>query len=396
VTRRLAVGLIVAFGVLCTSLGLVFLALSWTAPAPDSWGFRGFTVLFAIGFGGAGAQVTFRRPRNRVGWVLLTAGTLSAVQILVEEYAIFGIVGRSTPLPGAIYAGWIESWIWLVGVTLITTFALLIFPNGAFVSPRWRIVASFSALDGAIGVTALAFTAGPLNNAAFVDNPFPLLGGDVGRELFFASFFGLAILATASAASLIVRFRRAAGVERQQLKWLAYEAGLIAIAVLVTSVAQAVAPNWKPPQVLFILAIALMPFTIAVAVLRYRLYDIDVLINRTIVYGLTTAAIGAAFFTGIVVLQAALRPLTGGSELAVAASTLLCFGLFQPIRRRVQATVDRRFYRSRYDAGRALDTFTSRLAGEVDLDAVGAELANAVRATVQPSHVSVWVRKLPQ
>ena len=395
-TSRLAVGLIVAFGVLCTSLGLVFLALSWTAPAPDSWGFRGFTVLFAIGFGGAGAQLAFRRPRNLVGWVMLTSGTLSAVQILVEEYAIFGIVGRTTPLPGAIYAGWLESWIWLVGVILITTFTLLIFPDGALVSPRWRIVAWLSALDGVIGVTGLAFAAGPMNNAPFADNPVALLSFDVARDLFFLSFFGLAILVTASAASLIVRFRRAQGVERQQLKWLAYEAGLIAIAVLITAVTQVVAPDWKPSQVLFILVLALMPFTIAVAVLRYRLYDIDVLINRTIVYGLTSAAIGITFFAGIVVLQSALRPLTGGSELAVAGSTLLCFGLFQPVRRSVQATVDRRFYRSRYDAGRALDTFTSRLAGEVDLDTVGAELADAVRATVQPSHVSVWVRKGPQ
>lgn len=390
-SRRLAVALIVAFGVFCASLGLVFLALSWTAPAPDSWGFRGFTVLFAIGFGAAGAQLAFRRPRNRVGWVMLTSGTLSAVQLLVEEYAIFGIVGRSTPLPGAIYAGWIESWIWLVGAILIVTFTLLIFPNGAFVSPRWRIVAWLSALDGAIGVAGLAFGAGPLNNAPFVDNPFPLLGG-AGRVLFFLSFFGLAILATASAASLIVRFRRAMGVERQQLKWLAFEAGLIAIAVLVTALAQAVAPNYKPAQVLFILAIALMPFTIAIAVLRYRLYDIDVLINRTIVYGLTSAAIGITFFAGIVILQSTLRPLTGGSELAVALSTLLCFGLFQPIRRRVQATVDLRFYRSRYDAARTLDSFASRLASEVDLDAVGAELAAAVGTTLRPTHVSLWLR----
>ena len=140
----------------------------------------------------------------------------------------------------------------------------------------------------------------------------------------------------------------------------------------------------------------IVPISVAIAVLRYRLYDIDLLINRALVYGLTSAAIGASFFVLIVVLQTPLRPLTGGSELAVAGSTLVCFGLFQPIRRRVQATVDRRFYRSRYDAGRALDTFTSRLAGEVDLDAVGAELADAVRATVQPSHVSVWVRKGPQ
>jgi len=130
-----------------------------------------------------------------------------------------------------------------------------------------------------------------------------------------------------------------------------------------------------------------------VAILRYHLYDIDVVIERTLVYGLTSAAIGAAFFGGIVLLQAALRPLTGGSEIAVAASTLVCFALFQPMRRGVQSTVDRRFYRSRYDASRTLDVFTSRIAGEVDIDAVGADLAEAVATTVHPAYVSLWLRK---
>jgi hypothetical protein len=203
---------------------------------------------------------------------------------------------------------------------------------------------------------------------------------------------GVALASIGAASSLFVRYRRSSGVQRQQLKWLAFEAILIVPALIYGSFDQS--DKWA--SVTLIAAIAMAPVMIAVAVLRYRLYDIDVLINRAIVYGATTAAIGAAFFAGIVVLQAVLRPLTGGSELAVAASTLLCFALFQPLRRRVQSGVDRRFYRSRYDAGRALDAFTSRLAGEVDLDAVGAELADAVRATVQPTHVSVWLRKASQ
>ena len=391
-TRRLLVGLIVAFGLLCTGLGLLFLARSWSAAVPDAWGFRGFTVLFAVGFGGAGAQLTFRRPANRVGWALLAVGTLSAMQVLTEEYAIFGVVGRAAPLPGAVFAAWFVSWMWLVGVVLITTFTLLIFPNGAFVSPRWRIVAWLAALDGAIGVAGLAFGGGPLNNAPFADNPFPLLGA-LGQRLFILSFGGLTVLATASAASLVVRYRRAAGVERQQLKWLAFEAGLIAVAIVVSAVGQLFAPDYKPTQVLFILVIGLMPFTIGIAVLRYRLYDIDVVINRAIVYGVTTAAIGVTFFAGIVLLQAALRPLTGGSELAVAASTLLSFALFQPVGARVRSAVDRRFYRSRYDAGRTVDRFSERLRDEVDLEAVRASLLGAVDDTVRPAHASVWLRR---
>ena len=375
----------------CTIGGIVLLWLSRSAPVPDSWGFRGFTVLFATAYSGVGALLVSRRPRNRVGWVLLASGTMAAIQVLVEEYAIYGVLERAVPLPGAVLAAWIESWIWIIGVGLITTYTLLLFPNGSLVSPRWRIVGWLAAVDLIVGVAGLAFAAGPLNNAPFADNPFPLLG-DAGRSLFVGTYLGVVLLAVASAGSLVVRYRRATGVERQQLKWLAFEAVLIAIAACITGFAQAFAPDFKPAQVLFIGVLALMPVAIGIAVLRYRLYDIDVLINRALVYGATSAAIGAAFFAGIVVLQAALRPVTGGSELAVAASTLLCFALFQPIRRRVQLAVDRRFYRSRYDASRTLDLFASRLASEVDLDAVRAELVSAARDTVQPVHASLWLR----
>jgi hypothetical protein len=322
---------------------------------------------------------------------MLASGVLSAVQVLVEEYAIYGVVGRTTPLPGAVLAGWIESWIWLPGITLIVTYTLLLFPNGALVAPRWRIVGWLAAANLVVGMAGLAFAGGPLNNAPFADNPFPLLG-ELGHSLFFVSFFGFVVLATASASSLVVRYRRAAGVERQQLKWLALEAVLIAVAAIITGFSQAFAPTFKPVQVLLIGVLMLMPVAIGVAILRYRLYDIDILINRALVYAATTAAIAVTFFGGIVVLQAGLRPLTGGSEVAVAASTLVCFALFQPIRRGMQSTVDRRFYRSRYDAARTLDRFTSELAGEVDLGAVRASLIEAVGETVQPTHASVWLR----
>ena len=387
---RLVAAIVVA-GSACTLGGIVLLALSWSAAAPDSWGFRGFTTLFATAYGGVGALLVHRRPRNLVGWVMLASGTLSAVQVLVEEYAIYGVVGRATPLVGAVIAGWIESWMWLPGITLIVTYTLLLFPNGELVSPRWRIVAWLTAADVLVGMAGLAFASGPLNNAPFADNPFPVLG-ELGHSLFYVGFFGLVVLATASAGSLVVRYRRAIGVERQQLKWLALEAVLIAIAVVITGFAQAFAPGFKPAQVQLIGVLTLMPVAIGIAVMRYRLYDIDVLINRALVYGATTAAIGAAFFAGIVVLQAAARPLTGGSELAIAASTLLCFALFQPVLRRVRSAVDRQFYRSRYDAARTLDDFSEELADEVELAAVRASLLRAVAETVQPAHVSVWLR----
>jgi hypothetical protein len=385
------VATVTVLGIAASAIGLALLAASWEAPAPDSWGFRGFTIVFATAYGGVGAILASRRPENRVGWILLAAGTCSAVQLLVEEYAIFGVVDRTVPLPGAAFAGWVESWIWLVGVVLIVVITLLLFPNGKFVSPRWRIVAWLAAADLVVGVAGLAFAAGPLNNAPFALNPYPVLG-EPGHYLFYASFAGVVLLATSAAASLVVRYRRSAGAGQQQLKWLALEAVLISIAIVIVGLAQAFAPTFKPVQVLFIVVLALMPVAIGVAILRYRLYDIDVLINRALVYAATTAAIALTFFGGIVVLQAGLRPLTGGNEVAVAASTLVCFALFQPIRRRMQSTVDRRFYRSRYDAARTLDRFTSELAGEVDLGAVRASLIEAVGETVQPTHASVWLR----
>jgi hypothetical protein len=180
-------------------------------------------------------------------------------------------------------------------------------------------------------------------------------------------------------------------MERQQLKWVASSAALCAIAfgdlVLGNSA--------KVSQVLMVAAFMTMPAAIGIAITRYRLYDIDILINRALVYGATTAGIAFAFFAGIVVLQALLRPITTGSEVAVAASTLGSFALFQPLRGRIQRTVDRRFYRSRYDAVRTLDDFSVRLRDEVDLDAVRAELVAAVRDTVQPAHASVWLRGQP-
>ena len=383
--RRVVIGLVVAAAV-CTAAGLAVLAISFGLPVPDSWGFRGFPAIFAVTFTWVGAAVVWRRPRNAIGWVLLSVGVVAATQVLLSEYAIFGTVGRPSPIGGAIFAAWLVSWIWVIEVTLVAVFLLLLFPDGHFLSPRWRAVGWLGGVSAAIAAFGLAFNAGPLNNAPYAQNPYPLYE-NADFAVFVWAMAGVGLAGAGAAASLLLRYRRSRGTERQQLKWLAVEAIAISIALIVGTYVQT-----KSASVFLISAIALAPVMIGIAVLRYRLYDIDVFINRAVVYGVTTGAIAVAFFAGIVVLQAALRPVTGGSELAVAASTLVCFALFQPVRRRVQSGVDRRFYRSRYDASRTLDQFTSRLAGEVDLDAVGAELAKAVTQTVRPAHVSLWLR----
>ena len=386
--RAMVLGLVM-LSAACVVAALAILAISFDREVPDSWGFRGFTVIFAVTFTWVGAALTWRRSNNAVGWLLLAFGAIAATQAALAEYSLFGVVGRSEPLAGAVFSAWVVSWIWVFDVTLVVVFLLLLFPDGRFLSPRWRAVAWLGGLSALATAAAAAFNAGPLNNAPYVENPFPLFD-DPGFTRLYLFMIGIAVAAAGAAASLFVRYRRSRGIERQQLKWLAFEAIVLAIAVIVGSFLQ----GQKLAQVFLIVVLGIFPLVIGVAVLRYRLYDIDAVINRAIVYGATSAAIGAAFFGGIVVLQAVLRPLTGGSEIAVAISTLASFALFQPLQRRMQVTVDRRFYRSRYDAARILDDFSVRLRDQVALDAVRADLLEAVRETVQPAHASVWLREV--
>lgn len=373
----------------CTLAALAILATSLDLVIPDSWGFRGFPSIFAITFTWAGANLAWRRPRNAVGWLLLWVGVVAATQVLGSEYSIVGVIGSAQPLPGAVFMAWLVSWIWLTEVTLVAVFLLQLFPDGHFVSIRWRAVAWFGALSALVGAFLMAFNAGPLNNAQYVTtNPYALFDLPTLAPFYYA-MGGLAVSGFGSAASLFVRYRRARGIERQQLTWLAFEAMILAIAVVVGSFDQS--DKW--PSVFLIAAIALAPVMVGIAVFRYRLYDIDVVINRAIVYGATTALIALAFVAGIIVLQSILRPFTSGSEIAVAVSTLVSVALAQPLRARIQGFVDRRFYRARYDAARTLDAFSDRLREEVDLDAVRADLLRAVGDTVQPAHASVWLRE---
>jgi hypothetical protein len=196
----------------------------------------------------------------------------------------------------------------------------------------------------------------------------------------------------AACASLIVRFRRAAGIERQQLKWVAYGSAIATLGLVSASVTYA-APELAPiGGAVASLTVLLIPISAALAILRYRLYDVDVVIERTLVYGALSAVVAATYWILVLLLQSALQPITAGSELAVAASTLATLALVQPLRRRIQRSVDRRFYRGRYDAERALDRFTTELAGEVELDAVRASLIATVGETLQPSQASIWLR----
>jgi hypothetical protein len=300
-----------------------------------------------------------------------------------------------------------------LAVGAIVVPVVLLFPHGHLRSDRWRLVAVAAVPIFVFNAVVIALTPGALSGlAAIIDNPFGVdalaTWAGVLTALGFAGALGVV---GASFLSVFLRFREARGTERQQLKWFAYASGLVAFALFLNTVIQAVGgvtvgrqavilmsahPAAKAGQVFLIGAMAFIPVAVGIAVVRYRLYDIDLLINRTVVYGATSVAIGTTFFVGILTLTQVLRPITQGNELAVAASTLASFGLFQPIRRRLQNAVDRRFDRSRYDASRTLDGFADQLRDEVDLDTLRADLIGAVRGAMAPAHASLWLREGPR
>jgi hypothetical protein len=345
----------------------------------------------------SGALLAARLPRNPIGWLLLMTGLGFSGGFGAEVYATQSFASNPQ-LPGGIWAAWVSQWIfvaWLAGVPLI----LLLLPNGRLPSPRWRPIPAAIAVLAGFHTFVAAFKPRIESEEliGFV-NPLGLewIGPLADAANAAGSLLGLSFVV--AAASVVARVRRAHGMERQQLKWFGYAGGVVGFAALTLLGLELVRPLiGEPlgpvPWIAFVLSFNAIPIAAAIAILRYRLYEIDLLINRTAVYGATSAALAITFFMGIIALQTALRPLTSGSELAVAASTLLSFALFQPIRRQVQHAVDRRFDRSRYDAARMLDAFADRLRDEVDLDALRAELLGAVSTTMAPAHASLWLRQ---
>ena len=369
---------------------IALLVLMRSGPQAAVYGFPGKTTIFAVTCGVVGVAIARRQPRNAVAWIFLASGVSAGLYELANAYAEYAILIRNGDIPGGKWAAWFGSWLWIPTTTLVPALLALFFPDGRLPSRRWRPVAWFTVLAIAFFVVTIALVPGPMPEAVYARNPVsPFPEGAYGfAEAQLWSFPTLLVALVASVAALVRRFRASRGVERLQLKWFVYAGSLTAVVLFFVPFLQL----WPPYQIVNVLIINVMPIAAGVAILRYRLYDIDILIRRTIVYGATTATIGSAFFGGIVVFQALLRPVTSGSEIAVAASTLASLALFQPLRLRVQRAVDRRFYRSRYDAARTLDDFSVRLRDEVALDAVRADLLDAVRETVQPAHASVWLR----
>jgi hypothetical protein len=350
-----------------------------------------FYLATVLTFSVVGAIIASRQPRNAIGWLFCGVGLVMGINSLTGGYAEYRLSGGSDPGSLVETAAWFASWSWTLLVYVPTSFLLLLFPDGRLPSPRWRPVA-WCAVLGLIGfVAGTALNPGPLGDFPRIMNPYgvdsPILGAVAVAGVILA-----AASMVASAVSVIVRTRRAGRVERQQIKWLAYGGALAVGAIFVGSVISTI---WSADVGIALISIGLLgvPIFTGVAITRYRLYEIDIVINRTLVYGALTAALVAVYFGGVATLQVLFRALTGQqSTLAVVASTLLIAALFNPLRRRIQAFIDRRFYRRKYDAAKTLEAFSARLRDETDLQALNGELTRVVRETMQPAHVSLWLR----
>jgi hypothetical protein len=334
-----------------------------------------------------GALIVRHRPGNAVGWMFAAIALLAVLGALAEEYAIFA---SARHLPGPVLAAWFASWAWYPTLALTLVFTPLLFPTGRLLSPRWRLVAwpAAAVMAAITGLAALQQTI-ELAPGRMVANPFGLAGVENPEDsrLGAVLFPLLGPLVLAAFASLVVRFRRSRGDERQQLKWITFAAALLPL-----TFAGDLLPD-TAGNLLFAVVVSFLPVAAGVAILRYRLYEIDRLINRTLVYGLLSALL-AGIYAALVLVGG---ELSGGvaddpPSWAVAGATLAVAALFQPARRRIQQVVDRRFDRRRYDAARTVDAFSGRLREELDLDALAAELLAVVERTVQPTAASLWLR----
>jgi hypothetical protein len=379
---------IVGFAVAFEGLFVLFLILNSSDPRVDTYDYWLADMIIATVFPAVGALIASRYPANVLGWLFCVAGLFVALGGLAGEYAVYALVVEPGSLTGGAWAAWAGSFVSEIGFFPLVVLVPLLFPDGRPPSRRWWSVAWLVAVAGVAMVVSRAFWPGPLEDFPRVENPLGVEGAETALGLL--SWLVEPVLfpcLLASILSLILRFRRSRGEERQQLKWFTLATVLIPFSFL---------GNTLLPDLAWLIggaSVAAMPAAIGVAVLKHRLYDVDLLINRTLVYGALTASLAIVYVGSVVGLQYAFRAITGeDSQLVIVASTLVIAALFSPLRRRIQGAVDRRFYRRKYDAGRTLEAFSVKLRSETDLDDLASELLAVARETVQPEHVRLWLR----
>lgn len=390
------------FTLLCLVGGSVA-ALALTAGGADTWrgilpdiAFTAGTLIFSV----IGLVIARRHPKNAVAWVLLGVGLSWQLELPVGSWIMWA-VQEPERVRVASYVAALNGPLWVWGIVPLGTFLLLLFPDGHLPSPRWRWWAWFCAAALVAPTLTVVTWPGPIETFTPVtDNPLgiDMVGGL--EQLVFVPLLAIPVAMLGCALALIGRYRRSRGVERLQMKWLASSAAIVAVVYLVTMIASlpydwvGSAPTWVSIlQNVSLGTFLLIPIAVGVAITRYRLYDIDRLINRALVYGAVSAALVGVYVLGVVGAGAALRAITGSEQgnLAVAGSTLAVAALFRPLRSRVQHFIDRRFYRAKYNAALTVEAFSARLRQETDLGALSQELRDVVTATVQPSGISLWL-----
>src|SRR5215211_314781 len=387
-----------AVSLMLTALGLLFLVTSRFhagAPVFDYWLVN---TVIAVSFPTVGAVIAPRLPpRNTIGWIFCTIGLVAGLRLFFAEYAIVTLLAEPGSLlgklPGGEAAAWVSSWVWVPHIGLFLFLALL-FPNGRPPTPGWQLFGWVVGVVVVVGTVAVAYWPETARGFDPVNHP---LGIELTTDTINPVETIVYALGLMAATSLLVRLRHSKGVEHQQVKWFAY-----AVAVLATSATLAyVVPGstgvgwlgWVS-LVLVIVSVMGLPVAVGIAILRYHLYNIDVLINRTLVYVTLTAMLAAVYFGGVATTEDIFRVLTGQErqpQLAVVVSTLVIAALFTPLRRGIQSFIDRRFYRRKYDARKTLEAFSSKLREETDIDALRGDLIEVVDETMQPAHVSLWL-----
>ena len=343
-----------------------------------------------------GTIIVLRRPENPIGWILSAMGLLWASNTFFGLYAIRALVTYPGSLPAGEVAAWIATWVVYPAFGLLA-YLFFLFPDGRLLSPRWRPLLWINGVVIVAAIIVRALIPGPIAGLEGARNPLGVEGyGDslelVGNLLFYVGD----MLVLVSVVSVFLRLRYASAATRQQIKWLAFAAALLGTVVIVSVVGDLLFGGFG--WWLFLVAIVAflgLPLSIGVAVLRYRLYEIDIIINRTLVYGSLTTILVALYFGGVATTQAILQALTGREQLpqlAIVASTLVIAALFNPLRRRIQNFIDHLFYRRKYDAAKMLEAFSTKLRDDTDLASLNSELLSTVRETVQPEHVSLWLR----
>jgi hypothetical protein len=377
---------------------VVYVLVRSSQEGPSTSGALGELLIYVpfLAFPIVGSLIASRHPKNPVGWICLAIG------LFWMEGSLQDSIPGSGPYPVMTEA--LTQSLWIPPVGLLGIYLILLFPDGKLPSRRWRPLAWLSGVVMVLASLGITFAPGPLEGHPGVRNPFGLEGIPpwVATAMFIVLLL-LPLCMLASALSLVLRYRRSGGEEREQIKWIALAASVVGLVYLIAMVSSltysgpwggAGTPLWLGLlQDAALVSFTAVPIAVGFAVLNYRLYDIDLIINRTLVYGSLTATLVALYFVVIVLLQRLFVLLTGQqSTLAVVASTLLIAALFTPLRRRIQSFIDRRFYRRKYDARKTLEAFSAKLRDETDLEALNNDLVSVVRETMQPAHVSVWLR----